>query len=225
MVRETRLWSVVGHPNNSIRVSPPKIKPAQLKTALLSKKQDGGEIYDVGTHVRWRTLRPTSRCFKFHITNWRVRGSRTIGKLSTFYRLLQLDALSCTVSTTTSKDSWSGDTASSSCSFGHTHTDPIWSFAYAPGSKPKNFSQISAEITKIKGCKKVDTIIAAWLVDENIQRLDQSKITPKFLSTNTVLIAIDTEKWADETFLHGPLKTIPSDEALAALVGIKTCID
>lgn len=102
---------------------------------------------------------------------------------------------------------------------------PIWSFAYAPGSKPKNFSQISAEITNTKRCKKVDTILAAWLVDENVQRLDQSKITLHFLSKNTVLIAIETKNWADETFLHGPLKDIPNERDISDLLGKRTCID
>lgn len=105
------------------------------------------------------------------------------------------------------------------CGFLSTH-----SWAWHPGTPAASFEVVAKRIQSMQRCRQADRILAVRLVDEDAQRLSPAQAAAVLAQQGVVLIAVDTERVSDETFLHGPLKHVPSEAQLASLLGRQTCV-
>ena len=81
--------------------------------------------------------------------------------------------------------------------------------AYEPGSPPIDFKKASAQVTNVKGCKRVGKI-----ENVSVQRFEKE-----------IVLQVTTDKDGGEHNLVGPLKVEPTEAQLKALEGRKACAD
>ncbi|MDD0814534.1 hypothetical protein PSQ39_07830 [Curvibacter sp. HBC28] len=98
------------------------------------------------------------------------------------------------------------------------------SWAWHPGTPAASFEAVAKRMQSMQRCRQVDRILAVRLVDEDAQPLSPTLAAAVLSQQGVILIAVDTERVSDETFLHGPLKQVPSESQMDSLPGRKTCV-